>query len=220
MAHWIERHINNLRLAELEVEHGYYLTLDELFDLMEDSETYERIYTENAALFDKAQGSSHNHQAWEGGYISHVVEAMNIACQQYDWMARARKMPFKRSEALQVLWLHDIEKPWKYGPRDKADAWVQTAVVEATQDYRNLPVGTKEERKAFRAAIIKHYGIVLTPEQENALEYVEGVPDSKYTPGERTMGELAAFCHSCDILSARMWHDKGKDVQLGTSRWD
>jgi len=41
-------------------------------------------------------------------------------------------------------------------------------------------------------------------------QYVEGVPDSEYTPGERTMGELAAFCHCCDIISARLWHDKGR----------
>lgn len=220
MAHWIERKISDMRLAELEVEHGYYLTLDELFDLMEDSEAFERIYTEHWQLFEEAKGSSHNHQAWEGGLVDHVVETMNIACQQYNWMSRARNLPFKRSEALQVLFLHDIEKVWRYAKGGGDDARVMTTVLRRTKDFRHLPRETKEERKAFRAAVIKHYEIQLTPEQENALEYVEGVPDSKYTPGERTMGELAAFCHSCDILSARMWHDKGKDVVFGSSRWE
>jgi hypothetical protein len=216
MAHWIERKISDLRIAELEVEHGYYLTLDELFDLMEDSDKYERMFFESKGAFAQAAGSSHNHQAWEGGYMAHVLEVMNIACQQFAWMSRARKLPFTRSEALQVLFLHDIEKPWKYGHGPGAYYVGDAGGLE----FRNLPTKTKEERKAFRAAAIKHYEISLTPEQENALEYVEGVPDSKYTPGERTMGELAAFCHSCDILSARMWHDKGKDVALGTSRWE
>jgi hypothetical protein len=141
---------------------------------------------------------------------------LNIACQQYNWMSRARKLPFKRSDALQVLFLHDIEKPWKYS----RGGWTQTEVVKATQSYRELPVGTKEERVAFRDAVIKHYKLELTDDQKNALKYVEGVRDTDYTPGERTMGELAAFCHTCDILSARMWHDKGKDVNLGTSRWE
>lgn len=217
MAHWIERKISDLRLAELEVEHGYYLTLDELLDLMPESELYEKIYEENWQLFEDAAGSSHNHQAWQGGYIDHVTETMNIACQQYNWMSLARRLPFSLGEALQVLFLHDVEKPWKY---NRGTTWTQAAVVEATVSYRELPVKTKEERKAFRAAVIKHYGIVLNAEQENALEYIEGVPDSQYTPGERTMGELAAFCHSCDILSARMWHDKGKDVIQGESRWE
>jgi len=217
MAHWVDRKISNLRIAELEVEHGYYLTLDELFDLMPDSEAYERIYWENKALFENAAGSSHNHQAWEGGYMNHVTEIMNIACQQFNWMSRARKLPFTRGEALQVLFLHDIEKPWKFST---TDAGIQDTVLARTQDFRSLPVKTKEERVAFRDAVIFHYGICLTNEQKNALKYVEGVRDKDYTPGDRVMNELAAFCHVCDLLSARMWHDKGKDVALGSPRWE
>lgn len=219
MAHWIERKIANLRIAELEIEHGYYLELDELFDLFDDaSQNYERIYGENFQLFEKSAGSSHNHQAWEGGYMAHLLEVLNIACQQHNWMSRARKLPFKLSDALQVLYLHDIEKPWKFAT-GRGDEHVQDAVT-ATQHYRSLPTKTKEERVAFREAVIAHYRIELTDEQKNALKYVEGVRDKDYSPGERTMGELAAFCHTCDLLSARMWHDKGKDVNLGSSRWE
>jgi hypothetical protein len=146
-----------------------------------------------------------------------VVEVMNIACQQFNWMSRARKLPFTRGEALQVLWLHDIEKPWKYST---TDAGIQDTVRERTADFRSLPVKTKEDRVAFRDAVIFHYNICLTNEQKNALKYVEGVRDTDYTPGARTMNELAAFVHSCDLLSARMWHDKGKDVLQGQSRWE
>jgi hypothetical protein len=223
MAHWIEREVSDLRIADIEVAHGYYLTLSDLFDLMEDSETYERILFESKGIIAEAPGSSHNHQAWPGGYMDHVLEVMNIACQQYQWMSRARKLPFTRSQALQVLFLHDIEKPWKYsepGTIHVGDAGIFLPEEDQTFNWRALPTGTKEERKAFRAAVIKHYNVQLTPEQENALEYVEGVPDSKYTPGERTMGELAAFVHCCDILSARLWYDKGKDVPVGQDRWE
>lgn len=222
MAHWIERNITDLRLAELEVEYGYYLTFNELFDLMEDSDKYERIFFESKGIMVEAAGSSHNHQAWEGGYLDHVVETMNIACQQFLWMSRARKLPFTRSEALQVMFLHDLEKPWKYtkqGTIHVGDVGLFSPEDERF-NWRALPVKTKEERKAFRAAVIKHYGIKLSEEQDNALEYVEGVPDSKYTPGERTMGELAAFCHCCDIISARLWHDRGQKVPHGQQRWE
>jgi hypothetical protein len=219
MAHWLEHELSNLRIAALEVEHGYYLELDELFDLFDDvNQNYERIYDENWGLFEKSAGSSHNHQAWEGGYMDHLLEVLNIACQQYNWMSRARRMPFKLSDALQVLFLHDVEKPWKYAT-GHVDEHVQDEVA-ARQHYRSLPTKTKEERTAFRDAVIAHYKIALTEDQKNALKYVEGVRDTDYTPGARTMGELAAFCHSCDLLSARMWHDKGRDVNLGTSRWE
>lgn len=215
MAYWIERKIANLRIAELEVEHGYYLELDQLFDLFDNADqTYERIYGENWQLFERSAGSSHNHQAWEGGYMSHLLEVLNIACQQYNWMNRARKLPFKRSDALQVLFLHDIEKPWKF------EGLPQIVGHSVTTQFRELPTKTKEERVAFRDAVIKHYKIELTDEQQNALKYVEGVRDADYTPGARTMNELAAFCHTCDLLSARMWHDKGKDTVLGSSRWE
>jgi hypothetical protein len=206
VAHWTDE-IRDHRIAALEIEHGYYLELEELFDLFDTIDrAYRRVYDENHQLFEKAPGSSHNHQAWEGGYMSHLLEVLNIACQQYNWMSRARKMPFKLSDTLQVLFLHDLEKPFKLGN---------------TLIYKGITYeATKARRKELRAVVIKEYAIKLTDEQENALEYVEGVPDSKYTPGERTMGELAAFCHCCDIISARLWHDKGRDVNLGSSRWE
>ena len=195
-----------------------YLNFPSLMALIPspDSERLWDIIRDNQELFLKAQGSSHNHQAWEGGYLDHVAETMNIACQLYNTLNRLRKLPFSLSDALEVMFLHDIEKPFKEKPetitplgvsfkehRDKALA--ECAIASRGPDLKKI-------RRQFRADIIEKFGIELTPEQENALQYVEGVPDSEYTPGERTMGELAAFCHCADILSARLWHDKGANV--------
>ena len=52
---------------------------------------------------------------------------------------------------------------------------------------------------------ILEYGLVLTPAQENALKYVEG-EHNDYTNKQRLMNELAAFCHLCDVTSARIFH--------------
>jgi hypothetical protein len=185
---------SELRLATLEMEQGHYLDITSLMALIPDPNRANlwAIVRDNNELFRVAPGSSHNHQAWEGGYIDHVTETMNIACQLYRTL-NVRRLPFSLSAALEVMFLHDIEKP--FAERLKAE-----------ERY------TKAARKGFRADMIHQYGIRLTAEQENALRYVEGVPDCEYTPGERTMGELAAFVHCCDILSARLWHDKGKDV--------
>jgi hypothetical protein len=154
-----------------------------------------RLLDENAQMW-VAPGSSKNHQAWEGGYLNHVVETMNIACWLYE--TSPRTLPFTLADALEVMFLHDLEKPWKH-----------LAAVVVKHEMPQLV--TKEQRKAFRAELIQEYGIQLSDEQVNALKYVEGIPDSEYQPGERIMGPLAAFCHCCDILSARLWHDKGRE---------
>jgi hypothetical protein len=189
-----------LRLATLEVEQGHYLDLIALLALVpkpNHAQFWKLVHEFEATLL-AGFGSSHNHQAWKGGYLDHVVETMNIACQIYRTLNGLRKLPFDLHEALEVMFLHDIEKPFKIGDK----LLFKGEIIQATKD----------NRKQFRTSLIQQYGITLTPQQWNALRYVEGVPDSEYTPGERSMGELAAFCHTCDILSARLWHDKGANV--------
>ena len=197
------------RLSTLEMEQGHYLDINSLLSLLGDpnrSQFWTMIH-DHKTRFITAQGSSHNHQAWEGGYLDHVAETMNIACRLYQTLNAARRLPFELEEALEVMFLHDIEKPFKEG-----------GFLIDTDG--NKVEATKANRKGFRRNLITKYGIRLTEEQDNALEYVEGVPDSQYTPGERTMGELAAFCHCCDIASARLWHDKGHEVRGGSTSWE
>lgn len=200
------------RLSQMEMESGHYLDLTSLLALIPNHECYERIIGDHSVSFVDAAGSSHNHQAWKGGYLDHVVETMNIACQLYQTLNTARRLPFELHEALEVMFLHDLEKPFKVG---------KLLVFQNPNNGQQQQIeATKANRKALRADLIDKYGIQLTQEQRNALQYVEGVPDSQYTPGERTMGELAAFCHCCDILSARLWHDKGHDVRGGSTSWE
>ncbi len=180
-----------------------YYSLDELLKqektfskdpLIKHAAEFQKLLADYKELFEAAPGSSKNHQAWKGGYLAHVVETMNIALWLY-WTS-PRTLEFTPGEVLEVMFLHDLEKPWKHSEKLAFLAPVLTS---------------KEDRKQFRSDLILEYGIQLTPAQENALRYVEGVSDSEYSPGERTMGELAAFCHCCDILSARLWHDKGQE---------
>src|SRR5271157_1348211 len=125
---------SELRLATLEVESGHYLDLTALMALIPDPNRSNlwAIVRSNQERFLKAAGSSHNHQAWEHGYLDHIAEAMNIACQQYVWMRRARRLPFELHEALEVMFLHDLEKPFKY------------------TDDPNPLLKTKDGRKLFR----------------------------------------------------------------------
>jgi hypothetical protein len=141
----------------------------------------------------RAPGSTHNHQAWKGGYLDHVAEVMKLAIAFYDaFVVLGRPLPFTPADALVVLFLHDAEKPWR--------------IIEHEGGYAHgFP---KDQADVFRERLLQEYGIwgTLTAAQRDALLYVEGEKD-RYTPDQRNMSELAAFCHLCDVTSARIFHD-------------
>jgi len=153
-----------------------------------------RILADHRALFATVQGSTHNHQAWPGGYLDHVVEIMNIANVLYDQLGALRPLPFSRSDLLLVVFLHDIEKPWKY--ELGADG----------QLHHKAELQGKEAHQQFRMAMLARYGIVLAAEHENGLRYAEGEL-ADYSNKQRRMGPLAAMAHMCDVASARLWFD-------------
>lgn len=147
------------------------------------------LLQENESLFKQANGSTHNHQNWSGGYYDHVTEVMNRAVWLYT--SNPRPNSFSLSDALVVLFLHDIEKPWKY-------------YKSCSGEYRvREEFNTEEKSHTFRNEKIKEYGIRLTSDQENALKYVHG-EGNDYSSKRRVMTPLAAFCHICDIWVARI----------------
>ena len=151
-----------------------------------------KIQSDNKYLFQKAQGSSHNHQAWEGGYLDHLTEAMNSAILVYDAFNSARPLDFSLSDVLTVVYLHDIEKPWKYN-----------VTSEGKLVYKS-ELDTKLSQHEFRTNVLNKYGIVLTPEMENGMKYAEG-EGNDYSRTERKMLPLASIVHMADTASARLW---------------
>ena len=144
-----------------------------------------QLYLDNKERFDKAPGSLVKHQAWEGGYLDHMIETMEFAFNLHVMMKHKRVLPFTIPDALLVLFLHDLEKPFKY--------------VEPKTKF-----GSDKDKEDFIEGLIHQYGIVLTAEQKNALKYIHG-EGNDYSPTERIQGPLAAFCHMCDVASARIW---------------
>lgn len=188
-----------------------YYEIETMLDMIDDERNRNaclKILRENLKLFQTIPGSSHNHQAWPGGYLDHVQETMNIARVLYRKLNSLRPLPFSLSDALLVLFLHDIEKPWKYeiGPDGRR------RIVESLK--------SKEAQHQFRANRLLAYGVVLTSKQENGLKYVEG-EFNDYSSDGRVMNPLAAFCHLCDVTSARIWFDypmEQNDSWSGASR--
>ena len=126
----------------------------------------------------------------------------------YERLHLARPLPFSLSDALPVVFLHDIEKPWKYelGPNG------QLQEKEALK--------TKAAQHEFRAQKLKEYGIILTPDQQNGMKYVEG-EFNDYSNHRRVMNPLAALCHLADVTSARIWFNhpmEQNDPWIGAQR--
>jgi len=178
-----------------------YFTIDELVEKIEgqNGKVCQQILTENRMLFEKAQGSTFNHQTWEGGYIDHVTDGMNLCVHLFEFMSSfGRQLPFTLSDALLVFFLHDIEKPWRI------------VVDEAGNVSNREGCTTKEDFEKFRNEKLAEYGIVLDEAQQNAMKYVEGEYKG-YSSTKRAQNKLAAFCHMVDTWSARIWHNYPKE---------
>ena len=174
-----------------------YYSLEEALDLIEEPNRRKcrLVLVQNKKIFNIARGSTRNHQAWEGGYIDHVTDTMNLAVLFYDSLSSTRRpLDFSFSDSLLVMFLHDLEKPFKELEGKKL------ALVDST--------GKKDRQaiKEFRERLFSKYGFQLTNRHLNAIRYVEG-ENEDYTPKRRVMNELAAFCHMCDVWSARGWYD-------------
>lgn len=179
-----------------------YRTIEELIGRID--EPYRsacfQILKDHRALFEKARGSTHNHQTWEGGYIDHITDGMNLVVHLYDFMKSfGRPLPFSESDALLIFFLHDLEKPWRI-------------LVDSMGQASNKPgLDSKAAYKAFREAQLVQYRIVLTPALMNALTYVEGELGD-YSSTHRVMNELSAFCHMVDSWCARGWYGYPKTI--------
>src|SRR5688572_23699795 len=171
-----------------------YLPISELLAQIEgpNGEGCRRLFETYQHRFEVSPGSSHNHQHWPGGYRDHVGEAMNIGAQVYDLYNSLRPLPFTKSDVLLIVFLHDLEKPFRYTDEDGT-------LIE------NPTPADKEKLEAFKRNLISEFGIQLSPQQSNALEFVEGIRDHKYRKDRRVMGELAVICHIADLTSARLW---------------
>lgn len=187
-----------------------YLTIDELLQRIDPpyQSGCQELLAQHRSLFESARGSSHNHQAWEGGYIDHLHEVMNISVVFYETLFTFRPLPFSLSDALLVLFIHDLEKPWVYVKVD--GAWC-----------RNSELASKENTHAFRLKKLSEHGIHLPTHLDRAVFFTEGELHY-YSNRERTMTPLAAFCHMCDVASARLWHDfphEHDDPWVGAQRF-
>jgi hypothetical protein len=186
-----------------------YLSLAALLQRVDEPyrAAFQRLLREYGEPLRTARGSSHNHQAWAGGYVDHVREVMNAAVILYDTLGQLRPLPFSLSDALVVLFVHDLEKPWAY--EEVEDGW-----------RRREGFAAKEDAHAFRLARLQAVGLALPAELERAAFFAEGEV-GHYSNRARGMSPLAAFCHLCDVTSARLWPDYPReqdDPWIGAGR--
>lgn len=164
------------------------------------------IYQDYKSLFHYAYGSTSNHQAWQGGYADHIAETLRVNKSIYHALSSdIRALPFTEDSALICLFLHDIEKPFRYGPSDDSEC----------NKWRNLAGGDWQVWEKLKWDIISEmkvkYGFELSDDEVNALKYTHG-EGGDYQKGKRVAGPLAAHVHHCDNASARIYFNDGKGL--------
>ena len=72
-----------------------------------------------------------NHQSYKGGYYFHISDILDSAVLLYKTLSKKDKLNFTLSDAVLVLFLHDIEKPVKYGSKDaKSDGEIRNFLID------------------------------------------------------------------------------------------
>ncbi len=187
--------INIVCLFVAIMEKGY-LEITQLVNLIEEPNRTKcyKLFGDNEKIFLEAKGSKTKHQYWEGGYLDHIREVMNIAKNLFEALNKIRPLKFKLSDSLVVLFVHDLEKPWKY-----------CSDMSKKEEFAKF----KTTAEFVRSKILE-YGFTLSQEQWNALKYVHG-EGNDYDTLIRIQTPLAAFVNACDNISARIWPEEPKN---------
>lgn len=187
-----------------------YLALEDLLDLLEPHhrQACDRIIHEQATALKTGPGSRHNHQAWAGGYLAHIVEGMNLIVVIYHTYNSLRPVGYSLSSALFVFFIHDLEKLSKYRQNRSGEYEVVSTLA------------TKPQEREHREHQLEHFRITLTDEERIAFRYVEGEGTDYSSKGPR-MNPLGCLCHIADVTSARHWpqHPIKNDPWRGSERY-
>ncbi len=175
-------------------------TLEEYLTLIEweNVQACLKMYEDDKHMYISAPGSSHNHQHWSGWYYDHIRDVCYLAEQFYGLLVSLGRRPdFSLGDVILTLFLHDLEKPVKYSWTEEQKQELYSFCTDENDKwwYQNFILYKAEK-----------YGIVLSDIHLNAIKYVHGEWDD-YTWNKRTQLPLAAFIHSCDTMSARMFYD-------------
>lgn len=170
-----------------------------------------KIYLDHAKLFHSTLGSSHNHQAWDGGYADHIAECLRVNEVVYDALSEIRPLTFSKASGAIALFFHDIEKPFKYGPKTNAEClrWQTQCADKHNGDWEAVKYDILDDFE-FK------YGLTFTDEEQNALKYTHG-EGNDHRKDHRVASPLAAHVHHCDNTSARIWFDDGKGLSVNVS---
>lgn len=169
------------------------------------------IYDRYRDVFHFARGSGKNHQAWTGGYADHIADCLRINEVVYDAMAQLYPLDFSKGSAGVVLFFHDIEKLFRYGPDQHAECvrW---------RDKFNQCAGNTGSWDGMKWQILEDmkrvFSFSFSEDEINALKYTHG-EGADYSKDMRVARPLAAHVHHCDNTSARIWPELGKGGSLG-----
>ena len=188
--------------------------LEDLTDPRRDA--FLAVYDKYAELFHRTQGSGHNHQAWDGGYADHIAECIRINRLTYPALNECRPLPFTQDQADICLFLHDVEKPFRYDygepQHPDSEKWENEFNQLMWQTYQRsecAPLAWEKVKDKILHQWMTEFEFHLSTDEWNALRYTHG-EGKDHKKDQRVAGPLAAHVHHCDNTSARIWFDEGR----------
>ena len=169
------------------------MNLLQLLETLEDPRQHAllKIYRDLGDLFHHGAGGN-NHQNWPGGYADHVAEIIRINRILYPAMNAVRPLPFTMGQADVVLFFHDIEKPFKYGPPDDPRVMrfedgvgamldslrerhhEKTAVVTSHDEAMWAEEAWEGAKQQILLDLTGSYGFEFSPEEANGMKFIHG----------------------------------------------
>lgn len=148
----------------------------------------------------KNPSSCTRHHAWEGGYLDHVYEVMEISLRLYGMVTNDLKasVTFDREDVTLISYIHDINKLNRY--RKTQESWKLRKGIK----FEIAPGTGNCDESAEVVNVCARFGLVLEHKHLEALSHHHGGFSDSMCAAYKYPGSLTSFSsliHSADLLS-------------------
>lgn len=158
-----------------------------------------------------ASHKSQYHNAFPGGYVSHVLGVIDFAIELHNlWMSRRYHDTYTLEELVFSCICHDLGKMGDFENEaylPSQDKWRKEKLGELYEYNKEIPFMTVPDRSLF---LLYDWGIKLTRNEHLAIKLHDGLFDeankaylSSWMPETKPRSSIVYIIHMADMLAAR-----------------
>jgi len=140
-------------------------------------------------------GTIYDDNSYESDYYKHMSDILDYASKMFKHLLLKVKLEFSLSDAILVLFLHDIVTTIKYTPvLTKTGVIDENGMIE--EEIYEYETASYDE---IIEILINKFNIKLTEEHKLVLKHIHGEGED-YRKNKKILSPLSAFCHSCELI--------------------